>query len=100
MSELAIKALKEKREKITEYISELYRRAAAQQKNLAYLDAAIALLQPNSPNGPPPKKHYRRSMYFHRNELLRMVMEGLRAAKEPVPASKLASLAIGRKGLP
>jgi hypothetical protein len=100
MSEQAIAALKEKRQKISEYISELYKRIGAQQRNLAYLDAAISLLQPHSPNGPPPKRHYRRSNYFRRNELQRMVMDGLREAKGPVSAGMLAVQAVEAKRLP
>src|SRR5580704_15620882 len=100
MSDLAIGMLRKKRERIKDHIGDLYKKIAVQQRNLAYLDAVIDLMKSDNPDNPPPKKSYKRTVYFHRNELQRIVQDELRKATGPLGTRDIAATAIATKGLP
>jgi len=96
----AIKALREKRRQIADHIHDLEKKIARQRAHLANLDAAMRLLEPNHPDAVPAKRPYRRTRYFGRNELSRLVMDTMRTAGRAVTAREIALTVVSAKGLP
>jgi hypothetical protein len=79
-----ISALRLKRAEISGHIHDLEKRVARQRANLANLDATIKLFSPGmNPDAIPPKRAYRRTRYFARNELSRLTQDALRTASGP-----------------
>ena len=86
-----IPALRAKRAEISGQIHDLDKRIARMRANLANIDAAIQLLSPSTdPDAIPPKRTYRRTKYFARNELARMALDVLRRAPGPLAAKEIA----------
>lgn len=79
-----VSALRLKRAEISGHIHDLEKRIARQRANLANLDATIKLFSPGTnPDAIPPKRAYRRTRYFARDELsayARRVADRIRAA--------------------
>jgi hypothetical protein len=95
-----ISALRRKRSEISGHIHDLEKRIARQRTNLSNLDATIRLFAPGTnPDAIPPKRRYRRTRYFARNELSRLVMGALRLAMGPLAAADLASAVMQAKGM-
>jgi hypothetical protein len=94
-----ISALRLKRAEISGYIHDLEKRIARQRGNLANLDATIRLFSPGTnPDAIPAKRPYRRTRYFARNELSRLVMDALRLATGPLAATDIATATMRVKG--
>src|ERR1700719_4770744 len=73
-----ISALRLKRAEISGHIHDLEKRIGRQRANLANLDATIKLFSPGAnPDAIPPKRAYRRTRYFARNELSRLTQDGI-----------------------
>jgi hypothetical protein len=63
------------------------------------LDATIRLFAPGTnPDAIPPMRTYRRTRYFARNELSRLVMDALRLATRPLAATDIATAIMRVKG--
>ena len=60
----------------------------------------MALLTPDHPDAIPPRRGYRRTKYFARNELPRLALDALRKAGGPIAAAEIAAGAIRDKALP
>jgi hypothetical protein len=94
-----ISALRLKRAEISGYIHDLEKWIARQRGNLANLDATIRLFSPGTnPDAIPAKRPYRRTRYFARNELSRLVMDALRLATGPLAAVDIATAIMRGKG--
>jgi hypothetical protein len=95
-----IPALRAKRAEISGHIHDLDKRIARMRANLANIDAAIRLLSPGAdPDAIPPKRTYRRTKYFARNELARMALDVLRKAPGPLAAKEIALAIMRAKGM-
>src|SRR5258705_6963364 len=77
-----ISALREKRALVAGIIEKLERKLEQQRADLTHIDGVLRLFQPDrDPGEIKPKRTYtRRTRYFGRNELGRLVMDALRAA--------------------
>ncbi|WP_051335341.1 hypothetical protein [Methylocapsa acidiphila] len=96
-----ISALRLKRAEISGYIHDLEKRLARQRASLANIDATIRLFSPGTnPEAIPPKRVYRRTLYFARNELSRLTMDTLRLARGPLSTADIASAVIRAKEMP
>jgi hypothetical protein len=100
MSEHIIPVLRSKRAEISGHILDLEKRVARFRADLANIDAAIRILSPGSePGAIPPKRAYKRTKYFARNELARMALDLMRKAQEPLSAREIAVSIMKAKGL-
>jgi len=96
-----VSALRLKRAEISGHIYDLEKRIARQRANLANLDATIKLFSPGTnPDSIPPKRAYRRTRYFARNELSRLTQEALRAASAPLISAEIAAAVTQAKEMP
>jgi hypothetical protein len=96
-----ISALRLKRAEISGHIHDLEKRIARQGANLANLDATIKLFSPGTnPDAIPPKRAYRRTRYFARNELSRLTQDALRTAAGPLTSAEIAAAIMQAKGMP
>jgi hypothetical protein len=94
-----VSALRLKRAEISGHIHDLEKRIARQRVALANLDATIRLFSPGiNPDSIPAKRPYRRTRYFGRNELSRLVMDALRLATGPLTAADIATAVMRAKG--
>src|ERR1700730_12435870 len=94
-----ISALRLKRAETSGHIHDLEKRIARQPVNHANLDATIRLFSPaTTPDAIPAKRPYRRTRYFARNELSRLVMGALWLASEPLAAADIATAVMRAKG--
>jgi hypothetical protein len=77
-----ISALREKRALVCGLIEKLERKLEQHRADLTHIDGVLRLFQPDrDPEDIKPKRTYaRRTRYFARNELSRLVMDALRAA--------------------
>ncbi len=100
MTDHAIAGLRKRREEITGQVHDAETRVTKLRAALANLDAAIAILSPEHPDYLAPRKHYRRGVYFKRDELARLVREALRDASKPLAAGEIAATIIAAKGFP
>jgi hypothetical protein len=77
-----ISALREKRALVAGLIEKLERKLEQHRADLTHIDGVLRLLQPDrDPAEIKPRRTYaRRTRYFARNELSRLVMDVLRAA--------------------
>src|SRR3984893_9356913 len=97
----AVSALRLKRAEISGHIHDLEKRIARQRANLANLDATIKLFSPGAnPDAIPPKRAYRRTRYFARNELSRLTQDALRTASGPLTSAEIAAAVMQAKGMP
>jgi hypothetical protein len=96
-----ISALRLKRAEISGHIHDLEKRIGRQRANLANLDATIKLFSPGTnPDTIPPKRPYRRTRYFARNELSRLTQDALRTASGPLTSAEIAAAVMQAKGMP
>lgn len=95
-----ISALRAKRLEIAAHVHDTEKKLAKLRAALANLDAAMILLTPGHPDAIEPRKRYRRTKYFSRSELPRMVLDALRKAAGPIPAGQIAAEAMRLKELP
>ena len=96
-----ISALRRKRAEISGHIHDLEKRIARQRANLANLDATIKLFSPGTnPDAIPPKRAYRRTRYFARNELSRLTQDALRTASGPLTSAEIAAAVMQAKEMP
>src|SRR5580692_12602200 len=96
-----ISALRLRRAEISGHIHDLEKRIARQRANLANLDATIKLFSPGiNPDAVPPKRAYRRTRYFARNELSRLTQDALRTASGPLTSAEIAAAVMQAKGMP
>src|ERR1700726_4377413 len=94
-------ALRRKRAEISGHIHDLEKRVARQRANLANLDGTIKLFSPGTnPDAIPPKRAYRRTRYFARNELSRLTQDALRTASGPLNSAEIAAAVMQAKGMP
>src|ERR1700758_4467991 len=95
-----ISALREKRALVAGLIEKLERKLEQHRADLTHIDGVLRLFQPErDPGDIKPKRTYaRRTRYFARNELSRLVMDALRAADgEPVATEAIAGRIITAK---
>jgi hypothetical protein len=94
--------LREKRAKIAACIARLEPQLARSQRaDLTHIDGVLRLFEPDrDPEAIKPKKTYaRRTRYFARNELSRLILGALRnAAGELLSADEIAGQALAAKG--
>lgn len=96
-----ISALRAKRTEISGHIHDLEKRIARQRANLANLDATILLFSPGAnPDAIPAKRPYRRTRYFGRNELSRLMQDTLRTASGPLTSAEVAVAVMQANGMP
>ncbi len=95
-----ISALRAKRLEISAHVHDTEKKLARLRASLANLDAAINLLTPDHPDALPPRRGYRRTRYFARNELSRLMLDTLRKAGAPLTAREIAAAAVEAKALP
>jgi hypothetical protein len=96
-----VSALRIKRAEISGHIHDLEKRIGRQRANLANLDATIKLFSPGeTPDAIPPKRAYRRTRYFGRNELSRLTQDALRTASGPLTSNEIAAAVMQAKGMP
>jgi hypothetical protein len=76
-----ISALREKRALVSGLIEKLERKLDQRRADLSHIDGVLRLFEPDrDPEAIKPKRTYvRRTRYFARNELSRLVMDALRA---------------------
>ena len=95
-----VSALRLKRAEISGHIHDLEKRISRQRANLANLDATIKLFSPGTnPDSIPPKRAYRRTRYFARNELSRLTQDALRTASGPLTSAEIAAAVMQAKGI-
>jgi hypothetical protein len=89
MNTFAIPALKEKRAQIAGRVLSLKKQIARHGKELASLDATIALFDPTYRVGSiKPKRAHHRSKLFRKGELGRLIQDALRRAEGRPLATK------------
>src|SRR6266404_645223 len=77
-----VSALREKRAKLAGCIARLERQLDQRRADLTHIDGVLRLFAPESdPETIRPKRIYRRTRYFARNELSRLCRESLRDGK-------------------
>src|ERR1700752_3502907 len=86
-----ISALREKRALVSGLIEQLERKLDQHRADLTHIDGVLRLFQPDrDPGEIKPKRVYnRRTRYFARNELSRLVMDALRRTLSSSAASSL-----------
>jgi hypothetical protein len=96
-----ISALREKRALIAGIIEKLECKLEQHRADLTHIDGVLRLFQPDrDPDDIRPKRTYRRTRYFARNELARLAMEALRDAhSKPLSIDDIAGRVIEAKGL-
>jgi hypothetical protein len=88
-----------KRRELAGIIAELERQLAQHRADLTHIDGVLRVLASDlDPKTIKPKRVYRRSRYFARNELSRLCLAMLRTAKEPLSVDDLVSQAMTVKG--
>ena len=100
MSTHVISALIAKRAELAGIVAELERQIDQHRADLTHIDAALRLFgSPIDPESIRPKRRYRRTRYFGRNELSRLCLDVLReAAGEPILTDDIATRVMARKG--
>ncbi len=100
MSEQVLTVLRAKRAEISGQVHDTEKKLAKLRAALANLDAAMNILTPDHPDYVPGRRSYKRTNYFARSELPRLVRDALRVAGKPLSATEIAAHAIAAKGLP
>jgi hypothetical protein len=94
-----ISGLIEKRRDLARLIETLQEQVDQAWADLAHVDAALRLLGNDlDPEALRPKRRYRRSPYFGRNELSRFVLITLRTAAEPIGIEEISRHVVAAKG--
>ena len=99
MNTFAIPALKEKRASIAGRVISLIKQIARHQKELASLDATIALFDPSYKVGSiKPKNSRKRAKLFKMGELGRLIMDALRRAGAPLETQNVITAVMAAIG--
>jgi hypothetical protein len=100
MTDHVVSALIAKRAELAGIIAELERQRDQYRADLTHIDGALRLFgSPIDPESIRPKRRYRRTRYFGRNELSRLCLDVLReAADEPILADEIAGRVMSIKG--
>ena len=96
-----ISALREKRALVAGLIAKLERKLEQHRADLTHIDGVLRLFQPErDPGEIKPKRTYaRRTRYFAKGELSRLVLEALRDARgKPLSTDDMAGQIIAAKG--
>ena len=94
-----ISALREKRALAAGVIEKLERKLEQHRADLTHIDGVLRLFQPDrDPDEIKPKRTYRRTRYFARNELARLCMDALRDAPGLITTDEIAARVIAAKG--
>src|SRR6266478_1094564 len=94
-----ITALREKRAIVAGLIEKLERKLEQHRADLTHIDGVLRLFQPDrDPDEIKPKRTYRRTRYFARNELARLCMDVLRDATDLITTDEIAARVIAAKG--
>jgi hypothetical protein len=96
-----ISALREKRALVAGLIEKLERKLEQHRADLTHIDGVLRLFQPDrDPDEIKPKRTYaKRTRYFAKGELSRLVLEALRDARgKPQTADEIAGQVIAAKG--
>jgi hypothetical protein len=94
-----ISALREKRALVAGLIEKLERKLEQHRADLTHIDGVLRLFQPDrDPDEIKPKRTYRRTRYFARNELARLCMDVLRDARGLITTDEIAAQVIAAKG--
>ena len=97
-----VSALRAKRAEISGHVHDLERKLARHRASLAALDATIRLYAPElNPDSIPPKRTYRRTRYFAKGELSRLILSVLRQASgKPMTTAAITTAIVTDKGFP
>jgi len=97
-----VTALRAKRAEISGHVHDLERKLARHRASLAAIDATMRLYAPSlDPDTIPPKRTYRRTRYFAKGELSRLVVSALRLANgKPMTTAAITSAIVAEKGFP
>jgi hypothetical protein len=88
-----------KRRELAGVIADLERQLAQHRADLTHIDGVLRVLAANLDlESIKPKRIYRRSLYFARNELSRLVLASLRIAMKPLSVDDLTHQAMITKG--
>ena len=99
MTAHVVSSLIEKRRELAGIIDELQRRLDQHRADLTHIDGVLRLFQPDrDPDEIKPKRTYRRTRYFARNELARLCMDVLRDAPGLITTDEIAAQVIAAKG--
>jgi hypothetical protein len=95
-----ISALREKRARVSAIIDRLQRQLDHHRADLTHIDGVLRLFEPeHDPDAIKPKRTYlRRTRYFRRNELSRLILDVLRAAQALMTTDDIAGRVIEAKG--
>jgi hypothetical protein len=96
-----ISALREKRAKVAGCIARLERQLDQHRADLSHIDGVLRLVEPDrDPEAIKPKRTYaRRTRYFARNELSRLILGTLRDAdSQRMSTDEITSQALTAKG--
>lgn len=98
--EHVIHALKRKRAEVGGEIKDLEKTLKAKRATLASIDATLHLFSPTlDPRTIMPKRLYRRTFYFGRNELHKLTLDALRIADRPLSTLAVGAAILAAKGL-
>ena len=102
MAELhVISALRNKRAELAGMLRQLEQQLVQQRADLAHLDAAMRLFDPEiRPNDIRPKQPRARNVWFRPGECLRLIYDALREATQPVTTRELAERIMRVKAIP
>jgi hypothetical protein len=96
-----ISALREKRARVAGYVARLERQLDQYRADLSHIDSVLRLFELGRDLDEirPKRTYVKRTRYFARNELSRLVPEALRdAGSEKLSTDEIASLVIAAKG--
>jgi hypothetical protein len=94
-------ALRNKRAELTGILRQLEQQLVQQRADLAHLDAAMRLFDPEiRPNDIRPKQPRARNVWFRPGECLRLIYDSLREATQPVTTRELAERIMRVKAMP
>lgn len=88
-----------KRVELAGVIGQLQRQLDQHRADLSHIDGVLRILASDIDlETVKPKRVYRRSLYFERHELSRLILTALRTAIEPMTVDNLAERAMKEKG--
>jgi hypothetical protein len=96
-----ISALREKRARVSAIVAKLERQLDQHRADLAHIHGVLRLFEPDhDPEAIKPKRTYaKRTRYFARNELSRLILGALRDADgKPLSTDEIAGQALAAKG--
>ena len=94
-----VSALVDKRAELAGEIEGLERQADQLRAGLLHIDSAIRIFAPEyRPNEIRPKAKRKKGEWFAQGEMMRLVLETLRKASDPLTAKEIALALMGHKG--